>query len=59
VLESRVGAGEGEAGPPGTVVVAGKQGIEVACGTGTLVVLRAQMEGRKALSAAELAGAGR
>jgi methionyl-tRNA formyltransferase len=54
VLESRVGATEGEAGPPGTVVAAGKQGIEVACGAGTLRVLRAQAEGRKALGAAEL-----
>jgi methionyl-tRNA formyltransferase len=56
VLESRVGAGDGEAGPPGTVVAAGKQGIDVACGTGTLRVLRAQVEGRKALGAAELTG---
>jgi methionyl-tRNA formyltransferase len=54
VLESRVGSGE--AGPPGTVVAASKQGIEVACGTGTLRILRAQVEGRKALGAAELWG---
>ncbi len=56
VLESRVGAAEGAAGPPGTVVVAGKQGIEVACGEGTLRILRAQVEGRKPLGAAELVG---
>jgi methionyl-tRNA formyltransferase len=37
-------------------VAAGKQGIDVACGTGTLRVLRAQVEGRKALGAAELTG---
>jgi methionyl-tRNA formyltransferase len=48
------GAPEGAAGPPGTVVTAGKQGIEVACGAGTLRILRAQVEGRKALGAAEL-----
>jgi methionyl-tRNA formyltransferase len=56
LLESRVGAAEGDAGPPGTVLVAGRQGIEVACGGGTLRILRAQVEGRKALGAAELAG---
>jgi methionyl-tRNA formyltransferase len=38
------------------VVVAGKQGIEVACGQGTLRILRAQAEGRKPLGAAELVG---
>jgi methionyl-tRNA formyltransferase len=54
VLESRVGSTEGEVAPPGTVVAAGKQGVEVACGAGTLRVLRAQAEGRKALGAAEL-----
>jgi methionyl-tRNA formyltransferase len=56
VLESRVGAGEGQAGPPGTVMTAGKQGIEVACSAGTLRILRAQVEGRKPLGAAELSG---
>jgi methionyl-tRNA formyltransferase len=56
VLESRVGAAAGVAGPPGTVVTAGKQGIDVACGEGTLRILRAQAEGRKALGAAELVG---
>jgi methionyl-tRNA formyltransferase len=56
VLESRVGTAEGDAGPPGTVIVAGRPGIEVACGGGTLRILRAQVEGRKALAAAELAG---
>lgn len=56
VLESRLGAASGEAGPPGTVVAANKQGIEVACGQGTLQILRAQAEGRKPLGAAELVG---
>jgi methionyl-tRNA formyltransferase len=56
ILESRVGTASGAAGPPGTVVIAGKQGIEVACGEGTLRVLRAQAEGRKPLGAAELVG---
>jgi len=56
VLESRVGAEGGVAGPAGTVVAAGKQGIEVACGEGTLRILKAQAEGRKPLGAAELVG---
>ena len=56
VLESRVGAAEGTAGTAGTVLVAGKEGIEVACGAGTLRILRAQVEGRKALGPAELVG---
>jgi methionyl-tRNA formyltransferase len=54
LLESRVGPPEIAAAPPGTVIAAGKQGIDVACGEGTLRVLRAQLEGRKALSAGEL-----
>jgi methionyl-tRNA formyltransferase len=41
-------------GAPGTVIEAGKAGIDVACGSGALRVLRAQVEGRKALGAAEL-----
>jgi methionyl-tRNA formyltransferase len=40
--------------PPGTVVTADKHGIEIACGKGTLRLLRAQLEGKKALSAPEL-----
>lgn len=56
ILESRVASTEGSAGAPGTVVVAGKQGLEVACGAGTLRILRAQAEGRKPLGAAELVG---
>ncbi len=56
VLASQVGAADAPAAPPGTVVAAGKQGIEVACLPGTLRVLRAQVEGRKPLGAAELVG---
>jgi methionyl-tRNA formyltransferase len=56
VLESRVGRAAGTVGPPGTVVAAGKQGIEVACGEGSLVIHKGQVEGRKPLGAAELAG---
>ena len=62
VLESRPRAEEaaptapGEAAPaaPGTVIVASKASIEVACGSGSVEILRAQVEGRKPLTAAEL-----
>jgi methionyl-tRNA formyltransferase len=54
VLESRVGAEGGEAAPPGTVVAATRAGVVVACGAGTLQILRAQLEGRKALGAVDL-----
>jgi methionyl-tRNA formyltransferase len=58
ILESRVGTGFDGAvtAPPGTVVRATKQGIDVACGEGTLRILRAQLEGRKPLGATELVG---
>jgi methionyl-tRNA formyltransferase len=56
VLESRVGEQEGARGAPGTVIAADKRGIEVACGRGSLRILRGQVEGRKPLTAAELAG---
>lgn len=39
---------------PGTVIAADKHGIEIACGRGTVRLLRAQLEGKKALSAPEL-----
>jgi methionyl-tRNA formyltransferase len=54
ILESRIGSEAGQSAPPGTVVRAGKSGIDVACGAGTLSILRAQLEGRKPLGAAEL-----
>lgn len=42
------------AGAPGTVVRADKGGILVACATGSVMLLRAQLEGKKPLGAAEL-----
>jgi len=54
VLASRVLTEGGEAGPPGRIVAATKEGIDVACAPGTLRILRAQLEGKKALAAAEL-----
>lgn len=53
VLATQRGA-ELSAAPPGTVVVADKHGVEIACGRGTLRLLRAQLEGKKPLSAQEL-----
>lgn len=59
IIEARRGR-DGEAasscGAPGEVIAAGKQGIEVACGTGTLMIHKGQVEGRKVLGAAELVG---
>lgn len=53
VLATQRGS-ELSAAPPGTVVVADKHGLEVACGRGTLRILRGQLEGKKALGAQEL-----
>ena len=44
-------------GAPGDIIAAGKDGIEVACGSGSLRIEELQLEGRKRLSAADfLAG---
>ena len=56
ILESRIGAEARAEATPGTVILADKRGIEIACGTGSLSILRAQLEGRKPLGAAELVG---
>lgn len=40
---------------PGTVLAAGKNGIDVACGTGALRILDVQRPGRRKIRAAELA----
>lgn len=42
--------------PPGTVVLAHRGRIEVACGEGRVEIVRAQVEGKKPLGAAELVG---
>lgn len=54
LLATRVTDPHGQHGAPGEVVSADKRGIEIACAEGKLAVLRGQMEGRKALAAAEL-----
>jgi methionyl-tRNA formyltransferase len=46
-------AASGAALPPGTVLSATQEGIDVVCGTGVLRILRLQRAGRKPLAAAE------
>ncbi|AKF80026.1 methionyl-tRNA formyltransferase [Myxococcus fulvus 124B02] len=48
----RVKVAEGK-GAPGTVLSAGAEGIEVACGEGSLVLLDIQLEGKRVMKAAE------
>jgi methionyl-tRNA formyltransferase len=56
VKVSRVSAAEGT-GLPGTVLRADRRGIEVACGSDSVLIQELQMEGRKRLAATEfLAG---
>ena len=50
LARTRPASGEGE---PGTVLAAGSEGIEVACGTGSLVIGELQLAGRKRLPAGE------
>jgi methionyl-tRNA formyltransferase len=50
VHRARVGAGRGE---PGTVLSAGTQGLEVACGEGSLVLLEVQPEGKRVMGAGD------
>ncbi len=51
ILSTRVGSGTGSAGE---VIVADRSGVQIACGEGSVSVLRAQMEGRKPAGAIEL-----
>jgi methionyl-tRNA formyltransferase len=54
ILSTRVASEEGSAGAPGEVISADKQGVVIACGTGSIRLLRGQLEGKKALDAHEL-----
>lgn len=54
VHRAKVGTGQGE---PGTVLSASPQGLEVACGEGSLVLLEVQPEGKRVMAVGEfLAG---
>ncbi len=54
VRRARLGAGSGS---PGTMLSVGDQGIEVACGIGSLCLIEVQPAGKRAMSAADfLAG---
>lgn len=45
--------------PPGTVLQAGRAGLEIACGSGSLIIEELQLEGKKRMAAADfLAGYG-
>jgi methionyl-tRNA formyltransferase len=54
VLRARVNDGSGA---PGTVIAAARNGLEVACGQGSIIIEELQLEGKKRLPAADfLAG---
>jgi len=53
ILETRKSP-DGPAAPAGTIVVAEKGRVEIACGEGRVELLRAQLEGKRALGAADL-----
>jgi len=54
VLCTRVADEAGAEAAPGTIVAADRGHVRVACGEGAIEILRAQVEGRKALPAADL-----
>jgi methionyl-tRNA formyltransferase len=54
LLEARVAKETGDLGEPGLVLSEDPRAIVVACGAGALQIVRAQLEGRKPLDAAEL-----
>jgi methionyl-tRNA formyltransferase len=57
LLESGGNAPASESAPPGTVLAASPEGIDVACGRGALRLTRLQLAGRKPLAAAEFINA--
>jgi methionyl-tRNA formyltransferase len=57
IWEAEAAAPGSEGAPPGTVLAASAQGIEVACGDGAVWLTRLQLAGRKPLSAREFLNA--
>ena len=55
VLETRRASAPSSAAP-GTVTLAHRGRIEIACGDGVIELVRGQLEGKKALGASELVG---
>lgn len=54
LLQTRLGSWESPNAEPGTIIAADKVRVLVACSKGTIEIVRAQVEGRKPLSAGEL-----
>lgn len=54
VLDAQLGSASAGAEPPGTLLPSAQGGLEVVCGSGTLELLRAQVEGGRAQSAGDL-----
>jgi len=54
VLSARVEIEQGVLGPPGEVIVADKRGVQIACSSGSVSMVRAQMEGRKPSASQDL-----
>lgn len=52
VITTRVSP-ENLAGDPGTILACSKEGVIVNCGTGTLILVQVQLEGKKAMTADE------
>ena len=52
---TRVLERDGSHGAPGELVRVSERGLEVACGTGLVAIVEAQLEGKKRVRAAELA----
>ena len=56
IWEAQPREGESSA-PPGSIISAGRDGFEVACGSGRLLVLKVQLPGARAVSAADFLNA--
>ena len=54
LLSCRQGQSSGQLAPPGTIIALHQHSIEIACGAGSLLLLRGQVAGRKALDSRQL-----